>query len=78
VDLRLLKSFRVGETARAAFSVEGFNVTRASNKNYANDSISIFGTPSAPVATGGQPLFAPSTARYGGPRQLQLGVRLQF
>ena len=32
----------------------------------------------APVATAGQPLFAPTTARYGGPRQLQLGARVTF
>jgi len=30
------------------------------------------------VATALQPLFAPSTARFGGPRQLQLGLRIVF
>ena len=55
-----------------------FNVTRASNFNFANDSISVYGTPAAPVATAGQPLFAPSTARFGGPRQVQLGLRAVF
>ena len=39
------------------------NATRASNKNFGNDSISVFGTAASPVATAGQPLFAPSTAR---------------
>ena len=40
--------------------------------------MSIFGTPQAPSATAGQPLFAPTTARFGGPRQLQLGARFSF
>lgn len=78
LDLRLLKAFRIGEGRHLDFSVEGFNVTSASNKNFGNDSISLFGTPTAPVATAGQPLFAPSTARFGGPRQVQLGLRLVF
>ena len=55
-----------------------FNTTGAANKNYGGDAISNFGTPQAPVATAGQPLFAPTTARYGGPRQLQLGARFAF
>ncbi len=77
-DVRLLKAFRFGETKRLDFSAEVFNVTRNTNKNFGNDSISEFGTPSAPVATAGEPRFAPSTARFGGPRQLQLGVRFVF
>ena len=35
-------------------------------------------SPAQPVASAGQPLFAPSTARFGGPRQVQFGVRLVF
>lgn len=78
LDLRLLKAFKLGESRHLDFTAEFFNVTRANNKNFGNDSISVYGTPTAPVATAGQPLFAPSTARFGGPRQLQLGVRLVF
>jgi len=82
LDLRLLKGFRFGESYRLDFSVEAFNVTRNGNKNFANDAISIYGTPlangSPSVPTAGQPLFAPSTARFGGPRQVQLGVRFSF
>jgi hypothetical protein len=40
--------------------------------------VSPFGTAAQPVATAGQPLFAPSTARFGGPRQVQLGMRVVF
>jgi hypothetical protein len=82
LDLRLLKGFRFGETMRLDLSAEVFNVTRASNKNFGNDAVSFFGpplpdgSPSDPNA--GVPLFAPSTARFGGPRQLQLGVRFTF
>jgi hypothetical protein len=55
-----------------------FNVTRAKNLNFGPDSVSPFGTLAQPVATAGQPLFAPSTARFGGPRQMQLGMRVVF
>ncbi len=82
LDLRLLKAFRFGETKRLDISAEGFNVTRSANKNFGNDAISVFGTPladgSPSEANAGVPLFAPSTARFGGPRQLQLGVRFVF
>jgi hypothetical protein len=82
MDLRLLKAFRFGEARRLDLSVESFNVTRNGNKNFANDAISIYGVPLAngtpSVPTAGQPLFAPSTARFGGPRQLQLGLRFTF
>jgi hypothetical protein len=82
LDLRLLKAFRFGETMRLDFSAEVFNVTRSSNKNFGNDAISVFGEPlpdgSPSEANAGVPLFAPSTARFGGPRQLQLGVRFVF
>ena len=77
LDLRLVKALRFG-SRRADLLIEVFNVTRASNRNFANDSISVYGTPAAPVATAGLPLFAPSTARFGGPRQVQLGLRLNF
>lgn len=78
LDLRLLKAFSLGEGRHLDFTAELFNLTRASNKNFGNDSISVYGTPTAPVATAGQPLYAPSTARFGGPRQLQLGLRFVY
>lgn len=82
LDLRLLKGFRFGESRRLDFSIEAFNVTRNGNKNFANDAISVYGIPladgSPSVPTAGQPLFAPSTGRFGGPRQVQLGVRFSF
>jgi hypothetical protein len=73
VDLRLAKKF-----SRFELTADWFNVTRAPNKNFGNDAISLYGTAAAPVTSAGQPLFAPSTARYGGPRQLQLGARILF
>jgi hypothetical protein len=78
----LLKAFKFSETRQLDLSVEAFNVTRNGNKNFANDAISIYGVPLAngapSVPTAGQPLFASSTAPFGGPRQLQLGVRFVF
>ena len=78
VDLRLMKSFSLGERRVLSVSAEGFNVTKHANRNFGNDGISAFGSPTAPVATADRPLFAPSTARYGGPRQLQLGLKFVF
>lgn len=78
LDLRLLKGFRFGETRRIDLSAEVFNVTRNTNKNFGNDSISEYTAATIANGTALQPLFAPSTARFGGPRQLQLGVRFAF
>jgi hypothetical protein len=78
VDVRLLKAFRLGDGRQVELIAETFNVTRAKNLNMGVDGISLFGTAAQPVATAGQPLFAPSTARFGGPRQVQLGMRVVF
>jgi len=78
LDLRLLKAFHFGESRRIELIAEAFNVTGASNLNFGVDGVGLFGTAAQPVATAGQPLFAPSTARFGGPRQVQLGMRVIF
>jgi hypothetical protein len=78
LDVRLLKAFRFGDNREIALMAELFNVTRAKNLNFGPDAVSPFGTAAQPVATAGQPLFAPSTARFGGPRQMQLGMRVVF
>ena len=87
LDFRLLKEFNLGERTRLAFTAEFFNVTRAANKNFGTDGVSIFGNTgnSLPVVNTpvsfplpDQPYSAPSSARFGGPRQLQLGMRLVF
>jgi hypothetical protein len=78
LDLRLQRGFTFGGGRQLQISVDVLNATRALNKNFGNDGVSVYGTPAAPVATAGQPLFAPSTARFGGPRQLQLGAKLTF
>jgi hypothetical protein len=78
LDIRLAKTFRAGGLPAMELVVDVLNATRASNKNLANDGVSEFGTPEAPVATAGQMLYAPSTARFGGPRQVQLGLKVSF
>jgi hypothetical protein len=78
LDVRLLKAFHFGNSRQLELIVEAFNVTRATNLNFGPDAISPSGTAAQPVATAGQPLFAPSTARFGGPRQVQLGMRMVF
>jgi hypothetical protein len=78
LDVRLMKAFRFGDNREVSLIAETFNLTRAKNLNFGPDSVSLFGTAAQPVATAGQPLFAPSTARFGGPRQVQLGMRVVF
>jgi hypothetical protein len=78
LDVRLLKAFKFTGGREIELIAECFNVTRATNLNFGPDSISPSGTPAQPVATALQPLFAPSTARFGGPRQVQLGMRVVF
>jgi hypothetical protein len=63
-------------------------VTRNTNKNYGVDAIAIVEGPrplshgtlstAALNPAGFLPFSAPSTARFGGPRQVQLGVRFTF
>lgn len=96
LDVRLLKSFKFGETKRLTFSAEAFNVTRTTNKGFGADSLANFCTGNSTLADTANPLnitcpagffpnrraqeatSAPSTARFGGARQLQLGVRFIF
>src|SRR4029453_2776986 len=42
LDLRLLKSFTVGEGKKLDVSVEGYNVTRNTNRGYGADSLNNF------------------------------------
>jgi hypothetical protein len=78
LDFRVVKAFPIAEGVHVDAVAEVFNATRASNKNFGVDGISNFGTPSSPDPNAGVPLFAPGPGQYGGPRQLQLGVRLMF
>ena len=87
-DLRLIKSFKLRENQRIQFSAEGFNISRASNKNFGTNEESKFGKPQATINpnTGfyysnnaaGITTSSPATNRAGGPRQIQLGARYQF
>jgi len=78
LDLRVLKAFHFGSARDIQLIAEAFNVTRATNLTFGPDAVSPYGTAAQPVATAGQPLFAPSTARFGGPRQVQVGMRVVF
>ncbi len=88
-DMRLLKEFRFGEKVRLSFSIEGFNLTRSSNKGHNGDGeTQSFGKPQATVNpntgffysgnSAGVATFSPGTDRFGGARQGQLGVRVVF
>jgi hypothetical protein len=87
-DMRLLKQFKLGERARVDLSIEGFNITRSTNKQFNADGESSFGKPQAAVnpltgyayqsSTAGIPVQSPGTDFFGGARQAQLGIRFQF
>jgi hypothetical protein len=78
LGLRVQKAIRFADRKELVISADGFNVTKSPNRHFGSDAISNYGAGAVPNATAGQPLFAPSTARFGGPRQLQLGARLVF
>ena len=78
LDLRLLKAFHFSGSYELQLIVDVLNAMRAGNTNLAADAVSVYGTPENPVATAGQMIYAPSTARFGGPRQVQLGVKTLF
>jgi hypothetical protein len=77
-DMRLLKDLAIGDAIRLAFSFEAFNLSEASNKNFGPDQKSLYGRGPAPDVNFGVPLEAPTSARFGGARQVQLGARLTF
>ena len=87
-DMRLIKDFRIKERITISLSIEGFNLTRSSNKTFNGDGETSFGKPQATInpRTGfayannnaGIPTFSPGTDRFGGPRQGQMGVRVTF
>jgi hypothetical protein len=78
LDLRILKAVRFAGERRLDIFADFYNVTRSPNKNFGSSAVSTFGTPANPSPTAGVPLFAPTTARFGGPRQVQLGLRFVF
>lgn len=87
LDTRLLKTFTISEGRRIELSAEVFNATRNTNKNFGVDGISVYGNagntlPGQTVPTAfplaGEPFAAPNSARFGGPRQLQLGAKFIF
>ena len=87
-DVRLLKEFKMGERARVDFSIEGFNLTRSTNKQFNGDGESSFGSPQAKVNpntglpftsnTALIPTLSPGADYFGGARQAQLGIRFVF
>ena len=77
LDVRLVKDITLpGEGHHLDLFMDIFNVTAAENRNFGPEAISLFGTPTAPVFTAGQPLFAPDTSRFGSARQVQFTIRL--
>jgi hypothetical protein len=77
-DTRILRDFRITENARITVSFEAFNITKASNKNFGPDQESLYGRGPNPDLNFGIPFEAPSSARFGGARQVQLGARFSF
>src|SRR5262249_32234322 len=88
LDMRLLKQFQRAQRARLLVAIEGYNLTRSSNKSFNGDGDSFFGKPQAAInpltgfafvnSTAGISRSSPGTDRFGGPRQGQIGVRFLF
>lgn len=88
LDVRLVKDLDLSGGRRLTVSIEAFNLTKAANTGMDGDGESVFGAPTTTPnavtgyyytnATAGRPTTAPSTDRFGGPRQVQLGIRFAF
>ncbi len=76
-DIRFVKDITLrGEGHHLDLFLDVFNLTAASNRNFGPSVVSLFGTPSAPVFTAGQALFAPDTNHFGSARQVQFTARI--
>jgi hypothetical protein len=81
LDLRWSRRSAWGKSNRIGPDRSSCSSTRrgADNKGFGNDARQHLRHTAGPVPPPpGRPLFAPTTARYGGPRQLQLGARFAF
>jgi len=77
LDLRFVKDFTLkGEGHHLDLFLDVLNVAGSGNRNFGADALSVFGTPSSPVFSAGQALFAPNNARMGGARQVQFTARI--
>jgi hypothetical protein len=77
LDVRFVKDITLhGEGHHLDLFMDIFNVTGARNLNFGPDGISLYGTPTAPIFTAGQPLYAPDTTGFGSARQVQFTARL--
>lgn len=77
LDLRFVKDITLkGEGHHLDLFMDIFNITGASNRNSGAESVSLFGTPSAPIYSAGQALFAPDTNHFGSTRQVQFTARI--
>ncbi|MGC2109862.1 MAG: hypothetical protein WA655_10120, partial [Candidatus Korobacteraceae bacterium] len=77
LDIRFVKDITLpGEGRHLDLFMDIFNLTNASNRNFGTQAISVFGTPTAPIFSAGQALFAPDTNQLGSARQVQFTVRI--
>jgi hypothetical protein len=76
-DLRMVKDFTLKGTGHHLdLFLDVFNLLGAGNRDFGRESVSLYGDSAAPVASAGQPLFAPDGTAMGGPRVLQFTARL--
>ena len=77
LDIRFVKDITLkGEGHHLDLFMDIFNLTNASNRNFGPEAISVFGTPSAPIYSAGQALFAPDINHFGSARQVQFTARI--
>lgn len=67
-DIRIVKDITLkGEGHHLDLFMDLFNVIGSPNRNFGPEQVSLYGTPSSPVFSAAQPLFAPGVTRFGGP-----------
>jgi Carboxypeptidase regulatory-like domain len=76
-DLRIVKDITLkGEGHHFDLFMDVFNIANNSNRSFGPEQVGFYGTPTMPVPSAGQALFAPDVTRVGGPREIQFTARL--
>ena len=77
LDIRFVKDITLrGEGHHLDLFMDIFNLTNSANRNFGPEAISVFGSPSIPIYSAGQALFAPDTNQFGSARQVQFTARI--
>jgi len=77
LDLRMVKDFTLkGKGHHLDLFMDVFNLVGSTNRDFGAGAVGLFGNAASPIASAGQPLFAPDSTQIGGARAIQFTARL--